>query len=453
MSNFTSIVKNKLLEAINHSNMLEGTADVLVGFSGGADSVCLLHALHSLSEELNFTVRAAHVNHNIRGDEAKHDELFCESFCKERSIPFEKYSFNCVEEAKRGKESLEECGRRVRYGFFESLCTQQSKIATAHNANDNAETVIFNLSRGSSIKGVCGIPAIRGNIIRPLIYCTREEIEGYCAENNLQYVTDSTNLCDDYTRNKIRHNILPVMSSLNSGAISNITAFCENAQVTADFISAEAHKALEDAFIEENVYNAEILKRLHKAVLREAISIAFFQFANTSIDHRKIEAVISLVHNTGRTQLYGEKSAEVVKNRLRFYNSSHYSVDGVIEVSGVGKYDFGNFSITVSEFTDCSEKLNNHLSDNLIDCDKINGRLFLRAKADGDKITLKRRNVTKSLKKLFNENNIPVEQRKNFPVLCDNEGVVWVYKFGTDARCHISDSSSNIICVKGENNG
>ncbi len=453
MNNYTAIVTQKVLSAINDNNMLGFGDEVIVGFSGGADSVCLLHILFSLRERLGITVKAAHVNHGIRGDEAKRDESFSSDFCARYGIAFYSHSFDCIAESNKTGESLEECGRRIRYGYFNSLVGEYGKIATAHNANDNAETVIFNLARGTALKGVCGIPCVRGNIIRPLIYCTRREIELYCQENNLEFVTDSTNLSDDYSRNKIRHKILPVLTELNSCAIENIISFCIGARQTEAYIRSEAEERLYSATVSKDTYDITPLQNCPTALLKEIVCVAYESFSDNSLDRQKVDAIVSLIFNSGRLQLYGDEYVEVVKKKLRFFKKISCEPTDALPVGGVGEYSFGTYKLTIKKFTDCSIKPVNNLLLNSVDCDKINGKLFLRTRCEGDKITLFKRNVTKSLKKVFCEYNIPVENRNALPILCDDVGIVWVYGIGTTARCCVDDNSSNIICIEGENNG
>ncbi len=453
MSDCTKIVENKVLSALNEFSMLQNTKNVVVGFSGGADSLCLLHTLIRLSDVLNIKVKAIHINHGIRGEEAKRDEFFAEDFCKKLGVPCKIYSFDCIAEAKKSGETLEECGRRIRYTAFSKEASDSlTKIATAHNANDNAETIIFNLSRGTSYKGGCGIPPVRDNIIRPLIYCTRKEIEGYCDENGLPYVTDSTNLCDDYTRNKIRHKILPVTEEINSSSIENFTSFSNSAREVADFISIEANKALERAFIRNNIYDTAYLKGLHNALLNEAIAVAFSRFSQKNISRDKIAVIKNIVFSGGRVQLYGNERVEVVKNQLRFFIDSDNKNTDITAVDTLKENTFGIYTVKFTEFTDCSNIFDKNILDNLIDCDTIVGTLFLRTRKEGDKFTLFKRRLTKSLKNLFNEYNIPVEQRKQLPVLCDDNGIVWIYGIGVCARCHITDKTKKIMLIEGEIN-
>ncbi len=453
MNDFTLAIKNKVLKAIVDYSMLQDTTKIVVGFSGGADSVCLLHILNSLKDKCSFEVTAAHINHGIRGEEALRDADFARDFCENLGVDFKLLNVDCVKLAKENGESVEECGRRIRYGFFNDLSDDATKIATAHNSNDNAETVLFNLARGSSVKGGGGIPPVRENIIRPLIYCTRKEIEGYCFENNLQFVTDSTNLCDDYTRNKIRHNVLPVLEEINTEAVSNFAFFSANSREVSDFIKSEALKAIACVDNGDGTYDVQKLLEYNIVIVREALVIIFNNQFSKILERKKIDEVCKLLEVTGRIQLYGNIFAEVVKGKFRFFVNDFILKPETVSVESIPfETRFGEYKIKVQGISESSEKINKKLLDNLIDCDKIVGNVFLRTRVEGDKITLFNRKVTKTLKKLFNEMNIPVEKRDLLPVLCDDEGVLWVYSIGVDARCRVDSDSSNIILVRGENN-
>ena len=199
---------------------------VIAALSGGADSVALLYVLYSLKNELGFSLAACHVNHNLRGEESDGDERFVRRMCRFLDIPLYVASIK-VNDLRQKHDSLEECARRLRYEFFDSI-SRGKLIATAHTASDNCETILINMVRGTALSGICGIPVKRDNIIRPLLYNTRGDIERYCTENSLDYVTDSTNLSDDYTRNKIRHKVVPLLREINPalfGAISRLSQY------------------------------------------------------------------------------------------------------------------------------------------------------------------------------------------------------------------------------------
>lgn len=453
MSNYSEVVKKKFLTTIEENKMLSNTDNVIVGFSGGADSVCLLSLFNTYKEKFGIKLVAAHINHGIRGGEAIRDAQFAEELCNKNGIEFHLCEADCIKQAQENGETVEEAGRRIRYGFFSQLCSQNSRIATAHNANDNAETVLFNLTRGTSLKGVCGIPSVRDNIIRPLIKCTREEIEGYCNENSLEFVTDSTNLSDDYTRNKIRHLVLPVLKQINPNICDNVATFCDSASDINSFLEKEADTAFEKAVVSQHTYDALYLKTLPKALSSKVIIKAFSKLSEKKLDSKKINELYNLLHNGGRQQVFGNIFAESTKGKFRFFYKTNALVDSQIEVTDIPFSSlYGDFEVEISKYTNSSKKIHQLVLDNLIDYDKIYGKFFLRTRKSGDEFTIYKRKITKTLKKLFNEAGVPIEKRGSIPVLCDEKGVVWVYGFGVNARCRATSESTDIILVRGKDN-
>lgn len=246
---------------------------VLVGLSGGADSAALTHILCTLSGKYGFRVYAAHVNHGLRGETAERDEKFSAALADKLGIEFFCLHAGVREEAEKRGISEELAGREVRYGFFDRLMRTHGIefTATAHHRNDNAETILMNFMRGSGIRGLCGIPYKRDRIIRPLLDVTREETEAYCRENNIDYVTDETNLETVYTRNKIRHIILPeIEKNINPSFVDTVT---KNAAVLSsddDFLTGEADRAFA-ALVRDNSAAAEDISALHPAVSTRVI--------------------------------------------------------------------------------------------------------------------------------------------------------------------------------------
>ena len=455
----TSSVSEKVKKAIAEYNMLQGVTEVVAGLSGGADSVCLLHVLNTLKNEYNLKLTAAHVNHGIRGEEAQSDALFSEEFAKSLGVSFRLLNADCIKEAEENGESTEEAGRRLRYEFFNSLCKDEnSVIATAHNSNDNAETVIFNITRGSSLSGAKGIPPKRDNIIRPLIFCSREEIEGYCKENNLKYVVDSTNLTVDYTRNRIRHNVLPELKNINSGALEAFTRFSESVRQDDGYLASVAENALKTAEIKENAYNVEVINALHPSIKSRVIKKAVERFSDEAPDSKKINSVLTCINEKSKIQLYKNCYCRVKENELIFFgvdnNKECEKTEAALTKNESFNVQFGNYSVKGEYFSASSQKINNLLLDNLIDCDTINGNLVLRSRKEGDKIKLSKRNVTKTLKKLFIESGVPEEKRSLIPVIADENGVVWVFGFGVNKNNAKTKESKNILSVNvSEKNG
>lgn len=236
---------DNIRSALAEYKMIEKGDAVVAALSGGADSVSLLYALTELSAELGITVSACHVNHHLRGEESDADMRFCVELCERLGVELRVLEAD-VASMQQKHESLEECARRVRYDFFAEVSCGK-KLATAHNSNDCAETVLLNLMRGTGLKGLCGVPPVRGNIIRPLILCTRREVEEYCSARGLTWVTDKTNLSTDYTRNRIRHIILPEMLKINGSLFGTMNRMEQSLREDSDFLDGMARQALNDA--------------------------------------------------------------------------------------------------------------------------------------------------------------------------------------------------------------
>lgn len=241
-------MKKKVLNFIRKYQMIVRGDKVCVGFSGGADSVCLLQMLTELKDEIGFRLEAVHVNHNLRGGESDGDQRFAEEFCRDRGIPLHLYSCPVAETAKQNGWGLEEAGRHVRQEIYGECRSRFGihKIALAHHQNDLAETLLFHLARGTSLEGMAAVRPVRGEIIRPLLCVTREEIEEELRRRGMAWRTDSSNLKDDYTRNCIRHQVIPVLQEkVNRRAVGHMAAAGGDLVEAAEFVRGEAEKRRE----------------------------------------------------------------------------------------------------------------------------------------------------------------------------------------------------------------
>ncbi len=434
----------KVLCTVKKYNMLCENDTVIVGVSGGADSVCLLHILNRLSECYNLSIRVVHINHGIRGKDSDDDEKYVEELCRQFSFPFFKFLVDIKAEAKKLSVSEEEAGRIFRYKCFSEVCgdLKNGKIAVAHNKNDNAETIAMRFIRGTGIKGLCGIPPVRENIIRPLIECERYEIEKYCAENNLSFKIDITNTMEVYTRNKIRIKLLPwIIDNLNKNVISSIVRNAEIISEEEKFLEEIADDAfnscvLNDDFDSEVLLDAEKLLGFHKVIVRRTIRKAcrFFSMDLHDISYKHINMVIELAKGeTGKfLRLPSSVCAEKVYNCLKIYKiaekSSFYlkeplffdyqlMYNKIVEIKETGdtvvlsKKDFSCFFDKAPYFT-------LH-----IDETKINGKIRVRNRLSGDRIFIKGVG-NKKLKKLFSEKKFSQKDRKFVPVVCDDENII-----------------------------
>ena len=239
--------KRKKVEQYIEQYQMIGRGDrIVTGVSGGADSVCLLFVLCELRKKLGFEVIVCHVNHQLRAEAAEQDEAYVKELCRKLDVPCRIFHENVELIAKNGKKSLEEAGRIVRSNAFETVCRESgaNKIATAHHKNDNAETVLLNLARGSGLQGMCGIRPVYGNRIRPLLCLTRKEIEEWLEEEQISYCTDETNEEDEYTRNRIRHKILPVMEQeINRQTVEHINRLSLQAEEIWEYLNLQTDAA------------------------------------------------------------------------------------------------------------------------------------------------------------------------------------------------------------------
>ena len=273
MDNKENAVRDKILTAIKQYDMLGDCKSVTVALSGGADSVTLLHSLKTLEKELGTELSACHVNHNLRGEESDGDEAYVRQLCQELEVPLKVFSVDVTGSVTK-HQSTEERARELRYEAFEKMSQAfGSKVATAHNACDNAETVLLNMLRGTGLKGLCGIPTVRDYLIRPLILCTRDEIEGYCEENGLRYVTDSTNASTAYTRNKIRLELMPKLLEINPSLYEGIGRMTFALSEDSRFLEDMAKDALDGARTGDGVYSREKLAALPEPILHRVISL------------------------------------------------------------------------------------------------------------------------------------------------------------------------------------
>ena len=288
----SSDLKNSVKNTIERYSMINKGDTVIAAVSGGADSVALLYVLYSLKNELGFSLAACHVNHNLRGEESDGDERFVRRMCRFLDIPLYVASIK-VNDLRQKHDSLEECARRLRYEFFDSI-SRGKLIATAHTASDNCETILINMVRGTALSGICGIPVKRDNIIRPLLYNTRGDIERYCTENSLDYVTDSTNLSDDYTRNKIRHKVVPLLREINPALFGAISRLSQSVSDDDRYLDKIAAQLMEKAHTQDDKYDVNVLYTAEECILRRIVTM-LFRNNDIPLNMRAVESCVGII--------------------------------------------------------------------------------------------------------------------------------------------------------------
>ena len=404
-------VENKILDMARRYAMISPGDTVTVALSGGADSVALLYGLYLLRGKLKIELKAFHYNHGIRGAESDRDASFCRSLCDMLDIPLT----TACGRVQAGKKGLEAAAREARYREFEGCA---GKVATAHTANDNAETVLMHLVRGTGLKGLGGIAPIRGNIIRPMLGVTRQEVLEFLQENFLRHVEDSSNASDDFFRNRLRHHVMPLLYDENPKLAENLSAMAMRLRLDEE--------ALASMTPEGDSLSVSELRQLHPA-LRYRCLEQFLRRCGVKepeADHIALtEKLVFSDKPSARADLPG--GVTIARN----YDSlERIRVESALPVTLLpcpGSVNLPQLELTVS----CGECTNPVLT---VDAFTVaaEGKIFLRSRQSGDEIRLS--GGTKSLKKLFIDRKIPASQRNLIPVVCDDRGILGVWGIGAN---------------------
>ncbi len=435
---------NKVKQTIKKYKMLCDGEKVLVGLSGGADSISLLLAL----KMLGYEVYACHVNHQLRGEESERDQRFCEDICNRENIRLfvEKIDVNTF--CRENKVGTEEGARLLRYQALQKNAGGM-KIATAHNINDCLETTLINLTRGTALRGLCSIPPVRDNIVRPLIECTRQEIEDFLAENGQKYVTDSTNLKTDYTRNKMRHIVVPEMLKVNPNLYKSYGRTISILSDEDRFLESLAERALTDAFINENVYDRKKLSQNDRVIINRCIS-KLLKNNHLECNTLKIDEISQIVEKTGKINLSGDvyavaNEATICICHIKNENSREEKV-----IDRDGDYAFLGKTIRLCKqninYVKKEANINKKFANAILDYDKIQGTVILRNRRDGDRIKFAGKPFTTRIKKLFNK-DVPLEMRDSVAFLADDTGVIFVEGYGIGQGVSVDESTKNVLSV------
>lgn len=448
---------NKVIETIKKFNMLNNGENVVVGLSGGADSCALTHILARLSEKMDLHITAVHINHGIRGEEADRDERSAEEFCRRLNIEFIAYHCDIPSEAAKRGIGEEEAGRLVRYEKFYETAGKKNgaKTAVAHNMNDKAETLIMNLCRGAGMKGLAGIKPVGGSIIRPLIFCTRDEIEKYCDDNNIEYCTDSTNLQNEYTRNKIRNILLPWLSeNINPAAGMNMANASELLREEEEYLESKAQeqykKLLKDSGDGFVSLNADGLASEHSVIRRRVLRIALRSLRPDMRDfgRKHIEnAEDILMGDTGRRiSLPGGITVSKGYGLINILYDREKQGAFCYDIEPGKKYFIKETEryvlLSLNEEKNIKNAVN--ICTKKIDYDKIKDKIQLRTRQTGDFISIK--NGRKKIKDIFIDDKIPSDKRDSYPMLVCGKSVIIVgNRLGTDY--YVGQDTKNILYI------
>lgn len=447
----------QLYELAAEYNMLPRGAFVLCAVSGGADSMCLLSILNEYAHSGAIRLAAAHFDHGLRGEESDRDAEFVRLFCSEYDIPFFFGAGNVKAYAEGNGLSIETAARELRYSFLKRTAekTGADRIATAHTADDNAETMLLNLTRGAGLKGLCGIPPVRGNIIRPMLRMTRAQVMEILAEKGISYMEDSSNLDDIYTRNRLRHNVIPLLKEINPRFVE---ACSETAQLLTEdeaYLSLLANKQLWSTEREACCIRIGIdeFKKLPNPVSSRLI-IGAAEELGAPYSRAMVEGVKDLIKSddpSAQRSFAGGLSilreyGDLIFTRLPLELKSFKPIE-LVPGQAVRIPELG---LSFSYYSGVEkEKINNSFNTFLFKSSALYGKIIVRPRKSGDKITFSAKKGTKTLKKLFIDEKVPLRLRDSIPVITDEKGVIAVLGYGADKRCvHLPGDKLSMITIE-----
>ncbi len=448
------MIFKSFLSMLEKYKMLENTQTVIVGLSGGADSIALTHLLHSVSISKKFNLIAVHINHKIRALEAQRDEDFAVNFCKSIGIKVIVKRVDVLKRAKELKMGAEEAGRNVRYEIFREVASKErnSKIATAHTLSDNAETIIMRLISGTGLKGLCGIPPVRGNIIRPLLEINRAEIENYCRKNNLKYIVDSSNLQKDYTRNKVRLDLIPIIKGINPNFEQSIERAIKTIREDENYLEEKSKKIFQ-LICDKKEFDIQKLQNLPKALKNRVLLKIMKFYTDKRIDQKHLIQLNEIVESTsGRVCIPGNKVLICKNGKLK-------CEEKILEVHNEWEYRIcplnilteiqTNIIIKVISISEYKIKLKGKCLESpwAVDANKLHFESVFRNRRPGDIFVFSSRGISKSIKKIFNELKIPPDQRYKLPILAYKNDVIWIDGIGVSKNYLPTEATKRVAII------
>lgn len=452
----------KVVDYVEKYHMLKPGDEVTVGVSGGADSVCLLFLLSELREDYEFSLKAVHVHHGIRSD-AGEDETYVKELCDRLMVPLTIYHEDVPRYASEHGLSTEEAGRILRYKDFAITAGTTGKIAVAHNSNDRGETMLFHLFRGTGLKGACSIRPVNGNIIRPILCMSRFEIETYLEEKGIVYQTDSTNLENDYSRNKIRNIMIPYAEKeICSGAGRHLQEAADRFLEAQEFIELKTKEAAESCYDEKlKAVELEVFSHLDNYLQEQVILMLLEKNSNGRKDITSVHIgnIFDLLQKDGNVSIdlpyglkirkeYGKlfflqnKKDKMAQEELLIFDEKKEIPALCINVPGLGIVDISTFSY------EKNMAFPRKTYTKWFDYDKISSNISFRTRKTGDFLLINPNMDRKSLKEYMINEKISASERNELYLLADESHIIWIPGYRISEYYKVNDKTKKIIQMK-----
>ncbi len=444
---------------MRENRMIEPKDRVLAGLSGGADSVCLFFVLLELRRELDFELLCVHVNHNLRGEESDRDEAFVRELCRKQGVPLVCRSCRVRERAKEEGRSLEETGRICRYEVFREVAEEQgcSRIAVAHHGDDQAETMLFHLFRGTGIRGLSGMRPVRGAVIRPLLMLEREEIREWLRERGIAWCTDSTNESEDYTRNRIRHAVLScAKEQINPGAVRHMAETARELREIEEYLEERTEEAFRLCVRqeEEGYYLFEDIFARFRPVIAGRVLLRCLEETGglRDVERRHVKLLKELFRQGTGSSLELPKGRKAVREYEGIWIGRE-AVDGedigsvCPSIPGSGRA--GEYTWIFSlENSYKSQIIPKKTYTKWFDYDKIVQCLEIRKRKPGDYLEINRAHGRKKLKDYLIDEKVPARERDKLWLLADGSHILWIPGMRISEAYKVTEHTTRILKVQ-----
>lgn len=450
---------NKVKSNIEKYKLLEDTKTVLAAISGGPDSMAMLYSLYELRQEYGIRILVAHVNHGVRGEFAKRDQDFVQVISKELGLDYYTTNVDMVAYGKEHKMTSEEAGRLLRYGFFRKILEENGggRIAVAHNKNDQAETVLHRIIRGTGLDGLRAMTMINGDVIRPLLNIGRDDIESFIEEKGIETVEDHTNLQTVYTRNKIRLELIPYLrDNFNPNVVDSLYRLSEIAQSDLSVLDQEIEKKY-NLVVKKRVNNSIIFRgkafmKQDEGTAKRVVRKAIFDLLGNldGFGEVHIQNVIDLFSSgvTGKSVDIGRDVSAIVSYDdliLRIGKTKDQKMEEAI--LEIGENCLSKWKLVVSLEEAEANSDHNEFSTLYVDRDKIQGSILVRPRRDGDRIRPLGMEGTKKVKDIFIDNKVPRDERSQIPIFEDEQGIIWIPGNAISRDYRVDSNTKSILKI------